>query len=112
MPLADRTISLRDGRSLAYAEWGDPSGAPVVLLHGSPSSRLFRPDEGETASAGVRLITVDRPGYGGSDFDPERTLLGWVDDLTQLVDALELERFVLVGHSSGGPYALACATRL
>jgi pimeloyl-ACP methyl ester carboxylesterase len=112
MPLADRTISLRDGRSLAYAEWGDPSGAPVVLLHGSPSSRLFRPDEGVTASAAVRLITVDRPGYGRSDFDPDRTILGWVDDLAQLVDALELARFALVGHSSGGPYALACATGL
>jgi pimeloyl-ACP methyl ester carboxylesterase len=112
MVLADRTISLRDGRSLAYAEWGDASGAPVVLLHGSPSSRLFRPDEGVTASTAVRLITVDRPGYGRSDVDPERTMLSWVDDLTMLVDALELPRFALVGHSSGGPYALACATRL
>src|SRR5687768_16128539 len=101
MALADRTIALRDGRSLACAEWGDPSGAPVVLLHGSPSSRLFRPDEGATASAAVHLITVDRPGYGRSDVDPDRTILGWVDDLTQLVDALELARFALVGHSSG-----------
>jgi pimeloyl-ACP methyl ester carboxylesterase len=112
MPLAERTISLRDGRSLAFAEWGDPGGAHVVLLHGSPSSRLFRPDEGVTAAAAVRLITVDRPGYGRSDLDPERTILGWVDDLAALVDALGLARFALVGHSSGGPYALACATRL
>jgi pimeloyl-ACP methyl ester carboxylesterase len=112
MPLADQTISLRDGRSLAYAEWGDPNGAPVVLLHGSPSSRLFRPDEDVTAAAAVRLITVDRPGYGRSDVDPDRTILSWVDDLAQLADALELARFALVSHSSGGPYALACATRL
>jgi pimeloyl-ACP methyl ester carboxylesterase len=112
MPLADRTLSLRDGRSLAYAEWGDASGAPVVLFHGSPSSRLFCPNETVTASAAVRLITIDRPGYGGSDPDPKRSMLGWVDDVTELMDALELARFTLVAHSSGGPYALACATTL
>ena len=112
MPLADRTLTLRDGRSLAYAEWGDTGGAPVVLFHGSPSSRLFCPNERVTASAAVCLITIDRPGYGRSDFDPERTMLGWVDDVTGLLDALELERFALVAHSSGGPYALACATKL
>ena len=112
MPLADRTLPLRDGRSLAYAEWGDASGAPVVLFHGSPSSRLFCPNETVTTSAAVRLITIDRPGYGRSDFDPERTMLGWVDDVTELIDALGLARFALVAHSSGGPYALACATKL
>jgi pimeloyl-ACP methyl ester carboxylesterase len=112
MPIADRVVELRDGRSLAYAEWGDPDGAPVVLLHGSPSSRLFHPDETVTASSAVRLITVDRPGYGGSDFDPGRTILGWADDLAELVDALALERFAIVSHSSGGPYALACARKL
>jgi pimeloyl-ACP methyl ester carboxylesterase len=112
MPLADRTLSLRDGRSLAYAEWGDASGAPVVLFHGSPSSRFFCPNETVTVSAAVRLITADRPGYGRSDFDPKRTILGWVDDVTELVDALELARFAVVAHSSCGPYALACAIGL
>jgi pimeloyl-ACP methyl ester carboxylesterase len=110
--IADRVLALRDGRSLGYAEWGAADGAPVILLHGSPSSRLFHPDESVTSEAAVRLITIDRPGYGRSDADPERTILGWVDDLTELADALTLERFMFVGHSSGGPYALACATRL
>jgi pimeloyl-ACP methyl ester carboxylesterase len=112
MPIADRVLELRDGRSLAYADWGDPGGAPVVLLHGSPSSRLFHPDEAVTAAAAVRLVTVDRPGYGGSASDPTRTILGWADDLTELVDALAFERFAIVSHSSGGPYALACARKL
>ncbi len=67
VPRFDSVVALRDGRSLAYAEWGDPLGRPVVLFHGQPGSRLLCPDADATESAGVRLITVDRPGYGRSD---------------------------------------------
>jgi pimeloyl-ACP methyl ester carboxylesterase len=106
------TIRLRDGRSLAYAEWADLKGSPVVLFHGSPGSRLFRPNESVTAACGVRLITVDRPGYGRSDLHPGRKMLDWPDDVVELADALAIEQFAIVGHSSGGPYALACALKL
>jgi hypothetical protein len=61
-PRADATIMLADGRILAYCEWGDPTGLPVLLMHGAPGSRLLCPDEDATAAAGVRLLTVDRPG--------------------------------------------------
>jgi pimeloyl-ACP methyl ester carboxylesterase len=64
-PRADLTLDLPSGRTLAYAEWGDPAGEPVLLLHRSPGSRLF--DPGPDATAGVRLITADRPGFGGTD---------------------------------------------
>ena len=65
-PRIDDTIGLQDGRSLAYAEWGDPDGQPVFLLHGSPDSRLFCPDtyrrtDRTSAECGARLITLDRP---------------------------------------------------
>jgi pimeloyl-ACP methyl ester carboxylesterase len=103
------TVRLRDGRSLAYATWGDPQGKPVFLFHGSPSSRLFCPSVSTTAALGVRLITVDRPGYGRSDFQEARRLLDWPDDVAALSDAMGLDGFVVVGHSSGGPYALVCA---
>ena len=63
-PRADATITLADGRTLAYCEWGNPTGSPVLLVHGAPGSRLLCPDEDATAGAGVRLLTVDRPGYG------------------------------------------------
>jgi len=66
-PKADRTIRLPDGRGLAYSEWGDLAGRPVVLLHGTPGSRLICLDEDATLAAGVRLLTMDRPGYGLSD---------------------------------------------
>jgi pimeloyl-ACP methyl ester carboxylesterase len=104
------TVRLRDGRRLAHAEHGDPHGTPLVFLHGYTASRLTRhPDDAIAAEAGIRLITVDRPGCGASDLHPRRTLLDWPADLAQLADALGLERFAVLGHSAGGPYALACA---
>jgi pimeloyl-ACP methyl ester carboxylesterase len=106
-------LRLRDGRRLAYAEHGDPHGAPLVFLHGYTASRLTRhPDDSIAATAGIRLITVDRPGCGASDLQPRRTLLDWPADLAQLADTLGLERFAVLGHSAGGPYALACARAL
>jgi pimeloyl-ACP methyl ester carboxylesterase len=107
--LADDAIRLSDGRRLAYAEWGEPKGRCVFLLHGTPHSRLFCPDEAVTASAGVRLVTVDRPGVGGSDVLPRRTFGDWPADLLQLADALGVEKFGVVGWSAGGVYAAACA---
>jgi pimeloyl-ACP methyl ester carboxylesterase len=105
-------MKLADGRTLAYSEWGDLRGSPLVLLHGEPGSRLMCPDVDATEAAGVRLITIDRPGYGRSDPRPDRTLLSWVDDWVELADHLELPSCPVVGWSGGGPYALACAYRL
>lgn len=62
-----------------------------------------------TSSFGVRLICIDRPGYGLSDFQPNRRLLDWPVDVGELADALGIARFNLLGFSAGGPYALACA---
>ena len=111
-PRADATIMLADGRALAYCEWGDPTGSPVLLVHGGPGSRLLCPDEDATVAAGVRLLTVDRPGYGGSAPRPDPTLLDWADDVQALADRLGLERFAVVGFSAGGGYALACTARM
>jgi pimeloyl-ACP methyl ester carboxylesterase len=91
---------------------GNPTGSPVLLVHGGPGSRLLDPDEDATAAAGVRLLTVDRPGYGGSDARPDPTLLGWADDVQALADRLGLDRFAVVGFSAGGGYALACAASM
>jgi pimeloyl-ACP methyl ester carboxylesterase len=110
-PQSDSLVTLGDGRSLAYAEWGDANGRPVVLLHGTPGSRLLCPDEDATASAGVRLITIDRPGYGRSDPDPRQTLLSWADDYAEFHKRVALPPCPIVGWSAGGPYALASAVR-
>jgi pimeloyl-ACP methyl ester carboxylesterase len=111
-PLADEVLRLADGRLLAWTEWGDPRGTPVVFLHPCPGSRMFCPDEQTTAAHGVRLITVDRPGYGESDPVAEPSLSGFAMDLERLADHLWLGQFPVVGWSGGGPYAAACAARL
>jgi len=108
----DGAIGLPDSRRLAYAEWGAESGPPVLLFHGSPGSRLFCPDYAVTMSSGIRLVTVDRPGFGRSDPKRGRTLLEWADDVARLADALELDDFAVVGFSAGGPHALACGVKL
>lgn len=103
---------LPDGRELAYAEYGDPRGRPVFFFHGMPGSRLFHPPDEITRRLEVRLICVDRPGYGGSTFQPGRRILDWPGDVSALADALGIDTFMVAGHSGGGPYALACAHSL
>lgn len=111
--VATKTLTLRDGRTLAYAEVGDPQGQPVIVAQGMPGSRLLRhPDDSIAERLGLRLITPDRPGYGLSTYRRGCTLLKWADDVAQLADALRIGEFALVGYSGGGPHALACAFAL
>ncbi len=103
-------VRLADGRRLAYAEWGDPHGLPVIHHHGMPGSRHdHAAGEAVYRRLGVRLITPDRPGYGLSDALRNRTLLDWPQDVAALADHLGLSRFAITALSGGGIYALACA---
>lgn len=106
--LTAQHLTLKDGRTLAYAEWGDPEGKPVFHFHGSSSSRLEHPHL-ESHLAGVKLVTVDRPGHGMSDFQPRRRLSDWPKDVEALADHLGFDKFAVSGWSFGGPHALACA---
>lgn len=108
-----RSLTLADGRRLAYAEWGDPDGIPVIHHHGMPGSRLDHaaPDQ-VYRRLGVRVITPDRPGYGLSDPLPSRKVLDWPNDVRQLADHLGLDRFAITALSGGGVYALACAASI
>lgn len=106
----DETIELADHRTLGYATYGAPDGAPVVALHGSPDSRVIWRLANESAHrVGVRLIAPDRPGFGISGPNPGRTVLGWCNDLTQLVDHHGFDKFGLIAISGGGIYATAYA---
>ncbi|MET0901740.1 MAG: alpha/beta hydrolase [Acidimicrobiales bacterium] len=104
-----RTVELPDGRALAYDDVGDPDGVPVVYLHGTPDSRRGRPDDAGAAASGVRMLAVDRPGFGDSDVDPAASLTALGDDLARLLDAAQVERAVLLGWSGGGLAALGAA---
>src|SRR6201995_1799049 len=98
LPAANTTTP--DGRTLAYCEWGDPRGAPVFSLHGTPGSRLTRhPDEEVYRRAGVRAITYDRAGYGLSSRLPGRSIAHAAADVATIADALEIERFAVTGGS-------------
>jgi pimeloyl-ACP methyl ester carboxylesterase len=102
-----------DGRTLTFAEWGDPAGFPVFSLHGTPGSRFGRHyDESKYAEVGARVITYDRPGYGGSERRPGRRVVDCVGDVAAIADTLGFERFAVIGGSGGGPHALAVAARL
>lgn len=108
-------VKLRDGRALGYAEYGAWEGKPVLYFHGFPGSRIEWPlfDVADTASdISARIIAVDRPGSGLSDFKPGRALLDWPDDVVELADRLELDRFAVLGGSGGGPFAMACAFKI
>ncbi len=107
------TVKVADGRSVAYAQWGDPVGMPVMDLHGTPGSRLGRPpDEDKLTALGIRLITYDRAGYGWSDRQRGRHVVDCVGDVAAIADELGLEQFAAMGGSGGGPHLLAVAARL
>ena len=107
---AGKTIQLSDGRTLAYLDAGDPEGRPVFYFHGGPGSRLegLLFDE-LNRRLGIRMIAPDRPGHGLSDFQRDRTYLDWSTDVSELADQLGIDRFAVLGWSSGGPYAAAVA---
>lgn len=105
-----RTITTRDGRTLAYVEVGDPRGPLVIHNHGGPSSRLEARLFADAASKhGLRFVCVDRPGIGQSSAQKERSYAGWADDMTAIADALGHHEFGVTGWSEGGPWALAAA---
>src|ERR1700721_2952866 len=92
-----------DGRRLAVQTSGDPAGHPVLVMHGTPGSRLGPFPEGRVLyELGVRLISFDRPGYGGSDRLVSRRVADVVPDVTAIADALNLDRFALLGRAGGG----------
>jgi pimeloyl-ACP methyl ester carboxylesterase len=108
-PQRDSTIRLSDGRRLAFAEWGPPDGIPVIVLYGTPGSRLFCADVDATEALGVRLIAIDRPGYGLSDPRPGLTVPDVADDLAELHAVVSREACPVFGWSDGGPYAFGFA---
>lgn len=110
---ADHTMRLGDGRRFAWREYGMALGRPVLALHGTPGSRFMYAMAHDAAMrAGLRLIAPDRWAYGLTDPHPQPSLSAWAEDAAAFADALELERFSVLGLSGGGPYATATAAVL
>lgn len=107
-------LTLTDNRQLAYAEYGDPNGHPLLYFHGGGSCRLEPLLLGDEVFSrlGLWVIAPDRPGIGQSDFQAKRGFSDWVKDVETLADALRLEKFSVLGISAGGGYAAACAAKI
>ena len=108
-----RTVRTSDDRTLAVEEGGDPAGRPVLAHMGTPNSRhLYGPHARDAAERGLRLISYDRPGYGGSSPQPGRSVADCADDVRAICTELGIERLGMWGISGGGPHVLACAALL
>lgn len=101
------------GLRLAWTEYGDPAGFPLIYCHGWPSSRLQAALVHHLArERALRVLAFDRPGIGHSDFQPGRTLENWPETIASFADSQGIGEFVQLGISGGGPYVLACAAML
>ena len=102
-----------EGRKLAVLDAGAEGGPTVFVCHGTPGSALlWRGSVEDVDSRGMRLISYDRPGYGGSDPHPGRNVAAAAGDIAAIADALGIGRFAVEGGSGGGPHALACGALL
>jgi pimeloyl-ACP methyl ester carboxylesterase len=109
----DKRIELTDGRVLGFTEFGIPNGKAVFYFHGANSSRLSgRALEPVAIKLNARIISIDRPGFGISQFKPDRQLLDWPDDVIAMADNLQIDRFAVIGLSAGAAYAAACAFQI
>jgi pimeloyl-ACP methyl ester carboxylesterase len=105
-------VTLRDGRTLHVYDEGDPDGKVVVLHHGTPGSGLvYPPDLERGRDRGLRLVSYDRAGYGGSTRKPGRSVVDVVADIEDVLDSLEVDRFASLGGSGGCPHSFACGAR-
>src|SRR4051794_24249556 len=93
-----RRVKVRDGRFVAFNEYGDPAGVPTMFFHGTPGNRIEPHLDVWGKGCGLRFIATDRPGFGASDF-ARRSLLDWACDIADLADNLALDKFAVAGVS-------------
>jgi pimeloyl-ACP methyl ester carboxylesterase len=111
--MVEREVQLRDGRLVRAYDSGQGDTLTLVWHHGSPQTgALLPPLLSAAAGRGIRLVSYARPSYGGSTPSPGRDVASAASDLEQVADALDVDRFAVMGASGGGPHALACAALL
>ncbi|HET9499040.1 MAG TPA: alpha/beta hydrolase [Marmoricola sp.] len=107
-----RLITLANGRSVDVVEAGDPDGAPVLVLHGTPTGPLEVGMHAGTASElGLRLVSPGRPGYAGSTPSERTGLSVVVEDTREVLDRLGITTYAVLGISGGGPFAASVTAR-
>ena len=109
----EKFVELGEGAVVAFEEYGDANGIPVLFCHGWPSSRTMARLTDEPARAlGIRIISPDRPGISGSTLEPNRKLSDWPGTVGRLVDHLGIVEFRILAISGGAPYAYATAAAM
>jgi pimeloyl-ACP methyl ester carboxylesterase len=109
----ENLIELEDGAVVAFEEYGDANGVPVMFCHGWPSSRTMAQLTDEPArELGIRIISADRPGISGSSLQPDRKLTDWPRLVDRITDYLGIHDFRMLAISGGAPYAYATATAM
>lgn len=104
---------LANGHKLCYQLFGDSGGFPILYCHGFPGSRLDAAIADKAASKlNACIIAVDRPGFGQSDFQPQRQMNDWVGDMNSLMMALQHDRYSVLAVSGGAPYGMLLAEHL
>lgn len=110
MSIESHILNLPDGRQLGYCIAGAESGEPIFSFHGLPGSRIeSHLLDSAATKLNIKIITPDRPGYGLSTRQANRTLLAWCEDVSHLADTLGFHTFGVIGVSGGAPCALSCA---
>jgi pimeloyl-ACP methyl ester carboxylesterase len=104
-----RTVQAVSGRTIAFSDSGPAHGMPVVMCHGLPGAHVQIPDHHVLHTYNVRMLIIDRPGFGMSDPQPGRSVQSWHEDLNVVLDYLGIAQCMLLPFSAGTPYALSYA---
>lgn len=108
----ERRLERPDGRTVAWTEWGESDGIPVLRIPGTPGSRFaVRADRTPWVERNLRVLISERPGFGASTRLPGRGFVEHADDLAALLDSAGIERAYVIGGSGGAPHILAFCER-
>ena len=109
----EKFVTLQGGAVVAFQEYGDADGTPVIFCHGWPSSCTMAQLTDEPArELGVRIISPDRPGISGSSLQPDRKLADWPRVIEGILDYLGIGEFRVLAISGGAPYAYVTAATM
>src|SRR5881409_3216578 len=101
----ENLVPLENSGVIAFEEYGDANGVPVIFCHGWPSSgTMARLTDEAARDLGIRIISPDRPGISGSSLQPDRKLIDWPRVVERLADHLDLGEFRVLAVSGGAPY--------
>ena len=110
--VVDRTLTVADGRTVAWTESGVPEGRPLLRVPGTPGSRWsIRADRTAWVERGLRVLTTERPGYGASSRLPGRRFAEHADDIAAILDHVGIDRVHVIGGSGSTPHLLSFCER-